>query len=151
VLILAGESNRVDAYPATPHMKLSDSAGGGALEYEEFGTTLGTLAGERWIAARNAAREAREVAAICILEREPGLTLAAEPLGSPLALAPYMLGLPDDEDERERSRFDLYSNLMDSAMVVRLTGDTEDEPVDFANMIERALALNGSLAAREAV
>ena len=88
-----------------------------------------------------------QVAAIIVLERGPGLALAAQPLpSSPLTLAPYMIGLPGD-DGREASRFALYSDLVESARLMRLTADITDRPADLADTVERALGLGAPVAA----
>ena len=122
----------------------------GVVNPEEFGAALGVFAGERWIAVRCSAHQAREVAAIVVLERGQGLDLTAEPLpSSPLALAPYMLGLPDD-DERDASRFALYSDLVDSVRLLRLTAGTTVGPADLADALEQALGLSAPLAAQGA-
>jgi hypothetical protein len=138
----------VEAFPASPHMNLASEAVG--TDFPEALAVLGTLAGERWMAARGASREAREVAAIVLLERAPGLSLEVEKLSpSPLTLAPYMLGLPDDE-ERHASRFALYSNLVESATLLRLTASPADRTADLADALERALGLSAPLAVRGA-
>jgi hypothetical protein len=138
VLVLGRGRGVVEAQPATPHMNVSAEA----ADPEELGTTLGVIAGERWVAVRTASRRAREVAAVVLLERGPGLALAVRPLpGSPLDLAPYMLGLPDD-DGRDAANFALYADLIDSAKLLRLTADTTDSPADLAEAVERALSLN---------
>lgn len=147
VLTLASDDTGVHAYPGTPHMNVAASRSD-ALELDELGTTLGTLAGECWMSARNATRGSRPVHAICLLERHVGLTLDARPLPStPLSLAPYMLGLPDCDAPRERRRFALYSDLVSSATLIRLTGGLEDGPEDMADLLERILGLRSKLAA----
>lgn len=145
VLVLAPTAGGAEAHPGTPHMNIAQSRAAGP---EGQGTTLGVLAGERWVSVPETAREPRKVAAIFLFERGPGLTLAAQPLPpSPLTLAPYMLGLPDDS-ERASRRFALYSDLVDSATVIRLSGDMKDEPPALGDTIEEALDLDAHLAAR---
>src|SRR5450759_5129269 len=111
VLTLAATPEGVLAYPGTPHMNVSASPSEGPAS-EGIGPTLAVLAGERWVAARETAREARPVHAICLLERSRGLSLGVQILpANPLPLAPYILGLLD-EAGRERRRFELYADLM---------------------------------------
>jgi hypothetical protein len=83
------------------------------------------------------------VAAALLLERTSGLPLRAAPLDpSPLALAPFMLGLPDD-DGRDHSRFELYADLVaGGCRILRLTADPADPPGDLADTLEQALGLN---------
>ncbi len=137
VLTLATGPEGVWAYPGTPHMNIAANPSEG-LPSEQIGPTLGLLAGERWVAARETASGARPVHAICLLERSRSLSLGVQMLPpSPLALAPYMLGLLDDP-ERERRRFELYADLMDSVTLMRLTCDVTDRPADLADLIEQA-------------
>ncbi|MGO9759966.1 MAG: hypothetical protein ACLP1Q_01735 [Solirubrobacteraceae bacterium] len=139
VLALARTAGGVCAFPGTPHMNVAARPAHG-LAAEEIGTTLAILAGERWLAARRTAGAACPMRAICLLEREPGLTLDVQLLPcNPLPLAPYMLGLPDDA-ERERRRFELYADLTDSVTLLRLTSDATDRPADLADLIEQTLA-----------
>lgn len=144
VLILRREANvGIEAQPGTPHMNVATAA-------EDLGTTLATLAGERWVAARESYPRALPVAAVVVLERAAEMQLSVEPIdGSPLALAPFMLGLPDDEG-RDASRFALYSDLVESARLLRLTGGLRDRPADLADAIEGALGLRSPDAARSA-
>ena len=114
---------------------------------EDLGKTLGTLNGERWIAVHDAARETAPVAAVILLERKAGLSLETQQLSSsPLALAPYMLGLPDEQESDARRRFALYSDLVDSAMLLRLSADLADRPAELVDAIERSLDLSALLA-----
>jgi hypothetical protein len=146
VLILRRRAGTIEAQPGTPHMNMA----GGVGDTEGLGETLGTLAGERWVAARQTCSQGRRVAALILLERGPGLSLGVEPLpGSPLTLAPYMLGLPDDEG-RDASRFGLYSDLVEEVRLLRLTGGPRDQPADLADAIERALGLGSPAADRSA-
>jgi hypothetical protein len=149
VLVLGRGAEAVEAHPSGPHMNLPGTTTS-ALWPEELGTVLGDLSGERWVAAGRGAREARQVAAVVLLERAPGLSLEAESLSpSPLVLAPYMLGLPDD-DGRDASRFALYSDLAESATLWRLTADPVDRPAEIAEVLERTLGLIAPAAVRGA-
>ncbi len=149
VLVIDSGSEGARAHPGTPHLNLSLTSSAGPTSTKEPDATLGVLAGERWTAVPRHAQRARPVAAIVLLERQPGLTLAARPLpSSPLPLAPYMLGVPGDD--REDRRFAIYSDLVDSAGLFRLSGDMTDEPGALSDAIERALELNAPMASRGA-
>jgi hypothetical protein len=139
VLTLSRADDAVVAHPGTPHMNLDESLPA-AIDPEMLGETLGMLAGERWLVAHSTARQTRPVRILCLLERGPGHALGIQTLSaSPLALAPYMLGLSRDS-ERERSRFDLYADLTGSATLVSLTAGPEHLPAQLADLLEQALA-----------
>jgi hypothetical protein len=142
-LILSRGAEAVEAQAAPPQMNVAVDDG----DADQFGETLAELAGEAWLAVHRASSGGREVAAVVILERGPGHVLGAEPLsGTLLALAPYMLGLPDDEG-RDASRFALYSDLAESARLIRLTGGPEDPPPVLAGALERVLGLRAPVTA----
>lgn len=139
VLALADTPEGVLAYPGTPHMNVAMSASADP-RISEVGATLGILAGELWVAAKEMTPSARRVRVICLLERRAGLPLEARPLPpNPLPLTPYILGLPDDAG-RERSRFELYADLVGTASLMRLTCDAGDSPAELADLIVGALA-----------
>lgn len=129
------------AHPGTPHATLpataAEPAGG------EPGELLAKLGdGERWVAVREACTEPSQVAAVVLLERTRGADLAAEPLQpSPLPLAPFMLGLPDEPSHRAATRFALYSDLVESASLLKLTADPAVAPEKLAETLEGALDL----------
>jgi hypothetical protein len=142
-LILSRGDEAIEAQAATPHMNIATGSG----DSGSLGETLAELGGESWLAIHRASSGAREVAAVVILERGPRLALGARPLGAtPLALAPYMLGLPDDEG-RDASRFALYSDLAESARLIQLTGGPADRPAALADALERVLDLSSPLTA----
>jgi hypothetical protein len=125
----------VEAHPAGPFMNVPIEA------KPPPGEDLGVMAGERWFAAAGAARLPSRVAAIVMLDRGPGKVLGAWPLsGTPLTLASFALGLPDDVG-RDGSRFELYSDLLEEAKLLRLTADLGHRPTDLAEVLERALRL----------
>jgi hypothetical protein len=141
VLILGhgAAPGKVHAYPGTPHMNVAEGPYGEAAS-AQLGTTLGTLAGERWMALRATAAQPRPVRLICLFERGPDRPLAVRTVPpSPLPLAPYMLGLAGDA-ERGRARFARYADLMCDTALIRLTSDTDDAPAKVADLIEQALA-----------
>jgi hypothetical protein len=140
-LILGREVPHVRAYPGSAEESLP-----GALCSRRRGTTLANLWGERSPAAEISSRSPRPVRMLCLLERRPGIELDTEILpANPLLLAPHMLGFQGDE-ERQRDRFDLYADLIDSTTLVRLTGDLSDPPGELANTVQRALEYGPALA-----
>jgi hypothetical protein len=142
ILILDGGGGAV-AHPGAPHMNLDlPATSAAALQLPAFASTLGILAGEAWVeVGSRAAREPREVVAIVLLERAAGLTLQARRLPvSPLTLVPFMLGLPDEA--RDAATFAVYSDLVDSAVLLRLSGGADDSPADFAAALEDAIGLD---------
>jgi hypothetical protein len=145
-LVLGRRGEAIEAHPAAPFVNLSAAAG----DVRSLGKDLGLVDGERWVAVANPADAAAEVAAIVLLERAPGELLGALPTsGSPLVLAPFMLGLPDDEG-RDSARFALYADLIERAQLLRLTADAAHRPADLAEALERALDLSPPLSVKEA-
>jgi len=138
VLILERTEGAVRAHPGTLHMNLADDLPG-EIDPQTLGSTLGMLAGERWLATHTTATHPRPVRMLCMLERAPGLALDLEALRpTPLALAPHMLGLSTDPTRR-RERFTLYADLMESAALVRLTTGLNERPEQLADLIEAGL------------
>lgn len=147
-VILGRRGEAIEAHPAAPFVNLPAAATDDDVRL--LGADLGLVDGERWVAAANSAGAAAEVAAIVLLEREPGQLLGAGPAGaSPLALAPFMLGLPDDEG-RDSARFALYADLVERTQLLRLTADVAQRPADLAATLEGALGLAPRVPVREA-
>jgi hypothetical protein len=138
-LTLSQAAGGVRAHPGTPHMNVAQSLPE-AIDPQALGSTIGVIAGERWLSAHVSATHPRPVRMLCLLERgaDEALELQALP-ANPLLLAPYMLGLPSDP-ERRRSRFFLYANLVASATLVLLTAGLEHPPAQLADLVEQALA-----------
>jgi len=135
VVLGRGEAG-VEAHPSVPFVNLPVAAAA-----TELGTELGRLGEERWVAVDRHASARAPLAALVLLEREPGLGLELQPLAAtPLTLAPFMLGLPDDEG-RDADRFSLYSDLVEGAPLLRLTADPERSPAALARTLEEALDL----------
>ncbi|HEY0390973.1 MAG TPA: hypothetical protein VGC63_04620 [Solirubrobacterales bacterium] len=142
-LILSRADGAIEAQAGTPHMNIA----AGDADCGQLGERLAELGGESWLAVHGACSGGREVAAVVILERGPDLALEARPLsGTILALAPYMLGLPDDEG-RDGSRFALYSDLAESARLIQLSGGPADPPAALADAVENVLGLSSPFAA----
>jgi hypothetical protein len=150
-LVLDRARGSVCAHPGGPHLNIDDDA---AVDFQrrDMGTVLGSFSGEQWVQVRRASSRARPVAAIVLLQRAPELSLAAEVLApSPLTLAGYMLGLPDDEPGREAKRFALYSDLAEATTIVRLSAGAADRPADLADALEQALGVDSALPTTRAV
>lgn len=136
----------IEAHPSTPFINLPAAAD----DVGTLGTYLGPVDGERWVAVANPAETASRVAAIVLLERGPGEHLGALPAGeSPLALAPFMLGLPDDGG-RDLARFALYADLVEDARLLRLTAEEAHRPADLAEALEHSLGFAPRLPLGEA-
>jgi hypothetical protein len=148
-LTLTAEDGTVVGHPGTPHMNV-DLELPDDLDPHEIGSTLHVLAGERWLIAHAYVSQTRPVRMVCLLERRPGLALESRVLPpNPLLLAPYMLGLSSDAD-RERRRFCVYADVMESATLVRLTAGVKHTPTQIADVLERALADTPQLAVEPA-
>ncbi len=144
-VVLGRNGNVVEAHPSAPFVNLPEAAG----DVGSLGTDLGVIDGERWVAVADFPLAPRSVAAIVLLEREPGMPLGAWPMReSPLALAPFMLGLPDHEG-RDADRFALYADLVERTQLMRLTADTGHSPADLAEALEGALGLSSGAMAED--
>jgi hypothetical protein len=138
-LTLGRSGDAVCGHHGTSHMNLARDNPSVGFDPRSLGAILGVLGGELWLTVDLATERSRPVALLCMIERGAGLPLEAKLLpGNPLALAPYMLGLSVDA-ERERSRFCLYADLMESAGLLRLTAGSGDRPDQLADLIERTL------------
>lgn len=146
VLILEDCDGAVRAHPGTAHMNIAENLPDG-IDPQALGDTLGILAGEQWLAARQTATHPRPVRMLCMLQRSHELPTQIRTLASnPLLLAPYVLGLSTDA-ARQRSRFSLYADLMESTTLVQLTTDLEHGPATLADLLEGALAHRPELSA----
>jgi hypothetical protein len=133
VLVLGRSGDLLLAHPGSPHLSLA--AGG---EQDLDAEVLGELGGKLWATAERAAQAPAPVAAIAVLERGEGPVEAVDLAPSPLALAPFMLGLPDDEG-RDAPRFTLYADLVEASRLLRLSGSAEAPAWEFAEALERAV------------
>jgi hypothetical protein len=139
VLVLSADGGEVIAHPGGPYLSLA----GGAPAPP--GETVDIVGDKRWIVLKESARRARGIAAIVLLERGQASSPEASRIpASPLPLAPFMLGLPD-EPRRDRSRFSTYSDLVDGAALIRLRAAAEDPVADLAAELERALGLTAAM------
>jgi hypothetical protein len=133
-VVLDRRGEEIEAWPAGPFMNLASDreAPAGARHLGRFGE-------ENWIAVADAATAPAPLAAIVFLSRGPGNRLRTAPLSAgPLELAPFMLGLPDDEG-RDGPRFALYADLVERTPMLRLSGGPRDTPAELARTLEDAL------------
>lgn len=133
VLVVGHNREGVVAFPGGAHLSLE--AGTGALPEAEI---LGELGGKLWTVAGEPVSEPAPVAAVVLLGRGEGQVEAEELSPSPLSLAPFMLGLPDEEG-RDGERFALYADLVEVSRLLRLGGSASAPAGEFAEALERAL------------
>lgn len=145
VLVIGSGGERVLAHPGGSHLSLDPGC-----EHDLGVEVLGELGGKLWAVMAEAATATAPapVVAVALLERSGGDVRAEEIPASPLALAPFMLGLPDD-DARDAARFGLYADLVEGCKLLRLGGSAEAPAADFAAALERALEVPVELAAGE--
>jgi hypothetical protein len=140
VLVLSSAGGKVLAHPGGPYLSLASGA-----VAPPPGETLDRVGDKRWIALKEVAREPRRVAAIVLLERGDAAAPEVSRIpASPLPLAPFMLGLPD-EPGRDHRRFSVYSDLVESAELLRLRAAVEDSAAGLAGELERALGLTAAI------
>jgi hypothetical protein len=133
VLVVGRAADRIVAFPGGSHLSLDRGT-----EEDLGAAVLGELGGKLWAVVDEAPREPAPVAAVVLLERGEGAVEAEELPASPLALAPFMLGLPDDEG-RDAPRFALYADLVEAGRLLRLGGSTATPVGEFAEALERAV------------
>ena len=138
VLILDRGPEGIEAHPSSPYMSLAADTFE-SWQTEEFGDLVGVFGAEKWVTLRDFSTESSPVAAIVLLERGAGLAVESEPQPcNPLVLAPFMLGLPDEEGH-DADRFAIYSDLVESTLLLRVRGDLATRPSRFAQLIEEAV------------
>ncbi len=133
VLVIGSGANGVLAFPGGAHLSL-EAGGQEGLEVE----VLGEVGGKLWAVAGEPASEPAPVAAVALLERGEGPVEARELSASPLTLAPFMLGLPDEEG-RDGRRFALYADLVEAGKLLHLRGRAAAPAEEFAEALERAV------------
>jgi HPr serine kinase-like protein len=131
VLVVGRDAGGIAAFPGGAHLSLEPGQAGPGAE------VLGELGGKLWTLAGEPASQPAAVAAVVLLERGEGPVEVEELPPSPLTLAPFMLGLPDDEG-RDGARFALYADLVEAGRLLRLGGD--GSPAELADALERAVA-----------
>lgn len=143
VLVIGRAADRIVAFPGGPHLSLDPGAEAG-LNAE----VIGELGGKLWTVVAGAATEPAPVTAVVLLERGEGPVEALELDASPLPLAPFMLGLPDEEG-RDGDRFALYADLVEAGHLLRLRGSSSAPAEQFAEALERAVGAPALTAAGE--
>jgi hypothetical protein len=144
VLVLGRSGDAVVAFPGGAHLSLEPGAETG-IDVE----ILGELGGKLWAVAAGPASEPAPVVAVVLYERGEGPVEAQELAASPLALAPFMLGLPDEEG-REGERFALYADLIEAGRLLSLGGSASAPASEFAGALERAVGTPALATAGEA-
>ena len=135
VLVVGRGSDGVAAFPGGAHLSLEPD-GAEVLDAD----VLDELGGKLWVLVEDAASEPAPVAAVVLLERGEGPVRTQELSPSPLTLAPFMLGLPDDEG-RDGRRFALYADLVETGRLLRLNGDAGAPAHEFAAALEGAVGV----------
>jgi hypothetical protein len=143
VLVVGSGAGGVLAFPGGAHLSLEAGDEEG-LEAE----VLGELGGKLWAVVGEPASEPAPVAAVVLLERGEGPVEAQELSASPLTLAPFMLGLPDEEG-RDARRFGLYADLVEAGRLLRLSGSTSAPVGEFAGALEQAVGTPAMASAGE--
>lgn len=140
VLALSRVHGHVVAHPGPPLLTLPLGA-----QASGVGRPLAILGDEAWVSVTGRVSTPRTLGAICVLERAPGRHTGLEPQPMPaLALLPHLLSFPRSR-ERQRNRFELVSDLVTQAPVLRLTAGDGATPGVLADLVELEL-LTPSLA-----
>jgi hypothetical protein len=142
VLVVGRHGGGVAAFPGGAHLSL-ESGNAEGLDAE----ILGEVGGKLWALAGEPASEPAPLAAVVLLERGEGPVETRDLPPSPLTLAPFMLGLPDEEG-RDGERFALYADLVEAGRLLRLGGGAAAP--ELAEALERAIEAPAMAAAGEA-
>jgi hypothetical protein len=141
VLVVGRAADGVVAFPGGAHLSLAPGS-----DEDLDAEVIGELGGKLWAIVGEPAREPTPVAAVALLERGEGAVAAEELPASPLTLAPFMLGLPDEQG-RDGDRFALYADLVEAGRLLRLSGD--GSAPELADTLERAVEAPAMAAAGE--
>jgi len=96
---------------------------------------LAELGDERWVRLPPPRPVAQPLAAVVLLEREPGAQLACEPLPTTtMTLLPFAVGFPHLAD-RARRRFELLGGVAARARTVRLRAGLDVPAAALANLL----------------
>lgn len=130
VLALSRDGDRIVAHPGPPVMNLPAGAP------QPAGTSLATIRGETWIAVDGCARDAGPVAAVCVIDRRPGLDTALVPgPAGPLDLLAHGLRSGTGADRRQ-ARFELFADLAMQAQAYVLEADTRAGAAELADLVQ---------------
>lgn len=137
-LVLRRVNGAILAYPAPPLMNFPLDHPE-AFPPTELGTVLAIVGSEAWTAVRHASRAPSRVAAIHLLDRQPGLQTGLESLpANPMPLFAHVL---TDLGSRSRmaGRFELLADLVAGAALYRLRADPATPVSQLADLVEDAL------------
>ncbi len=135
VLVLDRGPDGLCSHPGPPLMNVPLSPE--RFPVSEIGSVLATFGEEAWVAVERGAGGACPLAAVCLLERGPQVTTQVQRLApTPLHLRAhvYPLRVPA---ERDRKRFELLADLVESIPVLRLRTGPDVTPSGVADIVER--------------
>jgi hypothetical protein len=129
ILAVRPAPDQLRAHPGPALMNLPRSAGA-----DRLGQVIGRFPDEDWVTVRRAAREPDRIAAICLLRRRSGATLALRRLRpTVLDLLPFTLGFPHLRG-RLRQRFVLFARVAAEVAVYELSAPLEAPPQSLADL-----------------
>ena len=124
---------RVIAHPGPPVMNLPTGAPAPP------GRALAVIGAETWLAVKRVAAGPAAVAAVCLLDRRPGATLAVVPgPASPLDLLAHGLR-SGSAPERRQARFELLADLAAQADAYVLEADVHTPAAELADALEAGI------------
>jgi hypothetical protein len=132
ILAVAEDSRGAVVHPGPPLLNLPNAFPVASLAGARV---LAELGDERWVAVQRPPPRPGPLAAVVLLEREPGAELRCEPLAATtIALLPYAVGFPHLAD-RARRRFELLGAAASAARVLRLGADPAVPVATLANLL----------------
>lgn len=132
ILALPAVGGELRAHPGPGLMNLPHPEQGRHL----VGEVLGSFPTEEWVTVPRAALGAERLAAVCLLRRRRGATLALRRLNpTVLDLLPFSLAFPDLRG-RLQQQFMLYSRVATEVPVYELSASLDAPPGSLADLVE---------------
>lgn len=140
IVVLQPGEGRPLVHPGPPLMNAPREHG--ALD--AHGTALASIDGEVWLSVARTTEEPRELAAVFLYSRGPGLALATDDAApNVLDLVPHVWDIHVGHD-RLRERFALLSDIVDRAPVVQLSASLFEPPAAIADAVESVVLARAS-------
>jgi hypothetical protein len=135
ILALPPVTSELRAHPGPALMNVPRE-GARSDRLGDLGPVLAHFPDEDWVTVARAAVEPNRIAAVCLLRRRSGATLALRRLqATVLDLLPFTLGFPHLSG-RMRQRFTLFARLATETPIYELSAPPDAPPASLADLVE---------------